>query len=278
MKNSIKICLCLSLVLCIIGFSVVGVSIALGAPWKTVDTVRRNWTDHFYWNNYEKTEDTAMELVESEIYGTTYYSYAASMEDEGSIIDPAVSKIDIEIGYGNVTIYGGDRYEIFVYNESKYYEFKYEDNSAIKIEDKNDKMNWFTEDSAEEIQIEITVPKEIALSELNIDVGAGMITIADIKTDSMDINSGAGDVIIENSVVRDVDIESGAGEIVLCLAGKSGEYNCELSTGVGEVYVDGSTGLGFVGGHYEQKNNNRQQTIKAVSGVGNIYVEFMASE
>ena len=74
------------------------------------------------------------------------------------------------------------------------------------------------------------------LEELDIDCGAGKISVSDITATKLDLDAGAGSLEIENSNFSTTDIDGGAGEIII---NNSFLRNLDLDAGIGKVSISG---------------------------------------
>lgn len=111
-------------------------------------------------------------------------------------------------------------------------------NSDITITQKDGKLqikekgnNWFKNSSHSKVVVYI--PKNMEFDKVDIDTGAGEITIDSLITDVLDMDLGAGEVNIDYIEAREVaDIDGGTGETTI----KSGKLsNLSFDLGVGEA-------------------------------------------
>lgn len=159
-------------------------------------------------------------------------------------------------------------------------------------------------------QFELILPTDAELADCSIKIGAGAVTIEDLKmdafrleggagsfrangfsTDSATIKTGAGLVELNDATVRDLRVETGAGRIVL-----RGDItgSCDISTGTGSVEftLDGTEddyrftfarGLGSVrigSGSWDGMgdgvagNASADRRIKLSTGIGSVRIDF----
>lgn len=106
------------------------------------------------------------------------------------------------------------------------------------------------------------------LASCEIDGGAGKITIKDSKIRNLSVESGIGNIEISGDIYGETDIDSGVGNIKLNLTRAKEEYRFEIDKGFGNVRIDN-----------ENINNdtnygNGTNKIDIDGGVGNIDISF----
>lgn len=142
--------------------------------------------------------------------------------------------------------------------------------------------------------VQIRVPRQMSLRELECDIDIGECTINGIEAESMDLateagtievlgartgeldaSAGIGSILYEGIAERSVEGECGVGNLEFCLEGRPEEFNYNLEIGVGSVEIDGSeySGLGM-----EKRIDNRAQgagkTMDLEVGTGSVVVSF----
>lgn len=142
--------------------------------------------------------------------------------------------------------------------------------------------------------VQIRVPQQMSLRELECDIDIGVCTINGIEAESMDLSTeagtievlgartgeldasvGIGNILYEGIAERSVEGECGVGDLEFRLEGKPEEFNYNLEIGVGSVEIDNSeySGLGM-----EKRIDNRAQgagkTMELEVGTGNVVVSF----
>lgn len=134
---------------------------------------------------------------------------------------------------------------------------------------------------------------DITCNQLFIDVGAGSVSADSFVVDGqMEITIGAGDVDIEDGTYQDVKLDVGVGEMSLGgkvngnitghsgmgsldleLRGNETDYNYDLSCGLGELEVNG-TSYSSISGSRKVSNQGAIGTIRLDCGMGNIDLEI----
>lgn len=174
-----------------------------------------------------------------------------------------VDSLDIEFGAGNLKIKSfGD-------------EFKVEVNEMVGFSHKVEHGKLFIESGMGSVfdtgdaYIEITVPKDFILEDLNIELGAGNATLTDLSINKMDAEIGAGKLQGNGLSIEKTTIEVGAGKATLEYAGSLSDYSIELEKGVGKASVDGE--------NYDADthiNKSAKNKIEGEVGVGKISLDF----
>lgn len=135
-----------------------------------------------------------------------------------------INKIDIDIKYASVYINGKDNEWLTIHADNL------RDNLDVKLIDgklKIEEDNWSWNKKIGIIQIYL--PETMFLSELDIETGAGKLTMDDVYAKKLDLHHGAGTLEISNSEFTKAEIQTGAGkaEIGSCILN-----NLNLEAGV----------------------------------------------
>lgn len=201
----------------------------------------------------------------------------------------------------NVEIIGGNEFKVVAEGLENDFSSKVK-NGVLKIEEKE---QWFNKINSTGT-IYITVPSDVLLDELSIDMGAGKFKINDIKVldfeidngagileidevdfSNADIDGGAGKIKINNSVLKNLDLDAGAGkveinadilgnsmincgvgEVDIMLKGNESEYEIFIEKGLGNIEIDGERQENSV--VYGRGVNK----LSIEGGIGNIFVSF----
>ena len=125
-------------------------------------------------------------------------------------------------------------------------------------------------------EIVLYVPQNENLRELNIETGAGKITIDGISSEKVEIDHGAGVLEISNSSFQNANIDGGAGKIAIH---SSVLNNLNLDTGVRRVDIEAEiTGRSEINSGIGEVNinilvNEEEYEIIAEKGLGNLKVK-----
>ena len=138
-----------------------------------------------------------------------------------------ITNLEIDIKASNLIIQEGSRFVV----ESNNQDLKCsQSDKKIKIED--DTNFWLNGDSPDLI---ITIPKNYNYQEVEIETGAGKLTIDSLKTRILDLELGAGETVINNLEVEKGKIKTGVGAFTI----KNGLLNnINFDMGVGKVDID----------------------------------------
>lgn len=179
-----------------------------------------------------------------------------------------VEKIKIDISSAKLNIKQGDVFRVEANDITKKFKSKLT-NGTLKIEE--NKQLFFKTKSSE---INIYIP-EINLESIDIDAGAGSITIENVNTNEFDLDQGAGTITISNSKFLKADIDGGAGEFKII---SSNLNNLDLDAGVGKIEIDAiltgenkiDCGVGEVDINLLGESSNYK--IKINKGIGSIKI------
>lgn len=112
---------------------------------------------------------------------------------------------------------------------------------------------------------------EISVSDSSIYyVGAGEMVLKDADLNNITMEAGVGGMVIEGVLTGDNDITCGVGKIELNLEGNESDYSYDISAGIGDVDINGSSYHGID----QRINNGTGNNLRLDCGVGNITVDF----
>lgn len=140
--------------------------------------------------------------------------------------DASVTEMEIDISAVELLIKSGDEFKLETDSKGMNYEIK---NGKLKVWEKNRKL--FSTSLKEKLTI--WIPQNNELKNVEIDSGAGNISIENLVTQNLSLDLGAGNLEIEKlDVQTNAEIDGGAGKIIV----KSGNIaNLDLDMGVGEL-------------------------------------------
>ncbi len=221
-------------------------------------------------------------------------------EEETEITDYAgVTKLDIDLGSISLEVMTGEKFKVEKYDLKNDVTIKRE-GSTLKISEKD----YFWPINTKVGKIVLTIPRKVELKDLSIDIGAGKVTMDDIRADKLDFDQGAGTVNMNNCTFQNVDIDGGAGKMTienanftdldldcgvgsidlagkvmgkskieagvgslnLKLSGSLEDYTLYVEKGIGSIKVDGNSTSGRIG--------DGPNKIDIEGGVGSINVNF----
>lgn len=163
-----------------------------------------------------------------------------------------VTNIEIDLVASELEFINGDTFKIETNNNKIKVQ---EQNGKIEIQEKRNIFVSTIKDS----KLRITLPRDMELTEISIDSGAGKISAETINVSKFELDIGAGSVEIENlNVLTSADISGGTGSLLIS---NGSINNLELEVGVGTCEINS-----FLTG-----NNNIE------AGVGKLDVNLLAS-
>lgn len=138
-----------------------------------------------------------------------------------------VKYLDIDVSNVSIDIKNGESFKIET------------DNNKVDITSNNDKIiirensSWLF--SNENKNVVIYIPKDLIFQNVNIENGAGKVSIEELNSKKLYLDLGAGKVTINNiNISLETEIDSGAGEFII----NNGTLtNLDLDMGVGKVYI-----------------------------------------
>ncbi len=106
-----------------------------------------------------------------------------------------------------------------------------------------------------------------------IQTNAGDVNMQAEVSGDLSITNGAGDVNMQGKVSGNLNISNGTGDIGILLTGEMEHYNYDISTGVGDVKVNGQKYEG-IGQEVVQNYNPGGSTITVENGAGDIELDI----
>jgi len=185
--------------------------------------------------------------------------------------DSLVSNLDIDLAYTSLIVNVGDEFKIETNQDTIL--CRQERNTILIEEDDDFGFLKRNKDS----QLLITVPKEFVFEKVEIDTGAGKISIEELNTNKLSFDFGAGKTEIEElNVLKDAELDGGAGEIKIL----SGEiHNLDVDMGVGKFILKSS----LIGNHQidagvgemnlELLGEVDDYAIKVDKGIGSVSID-----
>lgn len=102
-----------------------------------------------------------------------------------------------------------------------------------------------------------------------IEAGVGDVHFEDISFRDMELNSGVGDTTLEGNILGKSDIKCGVGNIELRTELTMDEYDLEIETGLGDVYINGEKTSDI-----NTDNKGAEHSLDIDGGVGEVEIEF----
>lgn len=101
--------------------------------------------------------------------------------------------------------------------------------------------------------------------------GMGDVVLEDVTGTKIDAKSGMGDVSFNGYASEKLNLESGMGDVYGNLFGAEHEFHLELSSGLGDVTVNGKT-VGSIGTDYENDVKDGVK-VELTAGMGSVTVQ-----
>lgn len=198
----------------------------------------------------------------------------------------AFDTLDIDLDIGDVKLLYGDNYSVIINYSGNGYEVHRENkNGTLRIWSEKEWNNLGEVEATvyiylpqgavlEEADLELSMGdliwQEVALDgALQCDLSMGSGTVEAPLRGQIQIDSGMGDLAITGTVEGQLDATIGMGDINLTVAGPQGDYEYDLSTGMGELSLNGET----------QSDNsldkdNGKHDISLSTGMGDVSLSF----
>ncbi len=143
-----------------------------------------------------------------------------------------------------------------------------------------------------DVYLTITIPKDMKLEEIDLEIGASEATLTDLNADKIYITVGAGEAKVHGAKAglldievglgqatftevdaKKLDMEVGMGELNIKLLGAKESYSYNVNCGIGEVTIDGQS-CGGLGASSSVNPPEATHHIDAECGIGEITIEF----
>ena len=119
---------------------------------------------------------------------------------------------------------------------------------------------------------EVSIDTLVATSDIDIDGGAGKITISGGALHNLDLDMGVGQLNLTSALTGESDFDLGVGETNITIIGNRDDYKLDIEKGLGNITVDGTSVSNIKG----QGNGNNN--IEISGGIGAINLKFKESE
>lgn len=244
----------------------------------------------WYHNDWDDTED----------YDGGHNGDLSVLGDEQDVSNfEGIREIDLELSYMQVVVKEGSGDSVIVdmseVNEKLKARVSIEqEDGELKIEDQSTHNLWKNFSIKDAGTLVIQVPKDRALEDVSLEVGAGQLTVESLHAGCLDINVGAGRAVVKQFEVKDLNIDCGAGQadltgtitreseiecgvgsIDLSLTGSQNEFDYELDCGIGQLRVGDESYTGLSNKRSIDNGTGKRMDIDC--GIGEVQVSFGAS-
>lgn len=208
------------------------------------------WDDSQYWDDDERLSG--------------YTSTGAALD---SAQVSKVRRVKLDLQRGNFIIQSSDDFNA---------PFSVASSEGIRLSSGIKENNtWYADVRGKGNNTDITIylPADFSADELDITIGAGILSADRLNANEFDLETGAAQVTIGHlAVSTKADIEIGAGEVEIALAQPWSVYGYDLEVGMGEITLNGNAILSGVG------EIKRQGTPKFSAEVGAGILTLLAPE
>ncbi len=119
---------------------------------------------------------------------------------------------------------------------------------------------------------EVKIDTLIATSEIDLEGGAGKITVSGGALHNLDLDMGVGQLNLTSALTGESDFNLGVGETNITVIGKKDDYRLDIEKGLGNITVDGISVSNLKG---QGGGRNR---IDISGGIGDIRLSFQESK
>lgn len=199
-------------------------------------------------------------------------------DKEDSVMNSgSIKNLKVDFDYGEMVIRTGNVEEIKVETQNiNQNRFKYRvDGDTLDIGyDRGWSIGFLGFSVSSRSRIEITVPESMTFEKVEIDNGAGKMTVEGITADRLNVENGAGDMTINSVTVTDrLDIDGGVGAIFVSdtvCGGIDADIGVGQLTFTGEVNGDGKIDSGVGAVHMTLYGDRSDYDFRTDSGIGQV--------
>ena len=116
--------------------------------------------------------------------------------------------------------------------------------------------------------------KNIIASNVNIQTGVGETVFRNCSFTDTVMNTGVGETSFDGKIFKSLDIKAGIGEIDMRISGKKDDYSIDITSGIGSVLVNGTSGSGLMGNMIKENDRAASHTIRIKAGIGKVNIRF----
>ncbi|MDD2427934.1 MAG: DUF4097 family beta strand repeat-containing protein, partial [Eubacteriales bacterium] len=199
------------------------------------------------------------------------------------IEDDEIVNLDLEMTRGSLKIVKGDKFSVrdtrnrpFLYSIQDDTFYLKSDRRMMMRRAGNIILTLPSDIELENIKIDIgggvLEMSDLSSDKMQLSVGGGTITALDIKVQELQLKSGAGVIELSGDVTKSLDIDQGVGQTSILLDGAQSDFNYEVNYAVGHVKIGDREYSGIAGS--DSINNNADKNMTIESGVGELIVQF----
>ena len=240
-------------------------------------------------------------IVSGVIYGFSFIGNIFSEDEPIELktldIDQDVLNVDVDVNSVNLYIKQSDSFKIetnnkYIKHEQNDKKLSIKENRHPFIKSSTDLIIYIPSVTLDKIEIDSGAGKvsleNLSSKELDLNLGAGKVEINNLEVlNKTTIDGGAGEIIIKNGIINNLDmdmgvgkvtiyskllgtsdIDAGVGELNLNLVGRENEYTINVEKGIGSIKLSGEEIKN--GTNYGNGNNK----VDIDGGVGSIKIGF----
>ncbi len=119
---------------------------------------------------------------------------------------------------------------------------------------------------------EVNIDTLVATSSIDIDGGAGRISVSSGELHNLDLDMGVGQLNLTSALTGECDFDFGVGESNITIIGNKDDFNLDIEKGLGNITLDGTNVSNM------KKQGNEKNRIEINGGVGTIHLKFKEPE
>ncbi len=231
MKKFMKNCAIVALVLALLGVLLVTIS-GVGGGFRSIRDMTFNGalnvdlSDIFYWDH----STGATYNIDLQDAFDNNYEIITTGSNTSKVEANKISDLEINLGGCDVKIVKSDDeyFHIQAQNIGKYQTY---------VKGETLYVSGYKSGVSTIFEVILSIPESADLDTVNIELGAGKMSVKKLEAKKLSVNVGAGQMLIDSLYVDNVDISVGAGELIV----ENGKINnLTASIGMGNMEYRGS--------------------------------------
>lgn len=111
--------------------------------------------------------------------------------------------------------------------------------------------------------------KNIVSDKTDIDGGVGSVRFKDVSFTDLELECGVGDLTIEGKVLGKSEINCGVGSLELIIELKKEDYELDIETGLGDIYINGEKTSNI-----KNANQGAKHSLDIEGGISEVEIKF----
>lgn len=201
-----------------------------------------------------------------------------SEDSDLSVMLSPFDTLDLNVDVAEVWVTEGDDWHLRMVNEfldsqenSPYHLHYSQSDGTLSIWSTQDRTNQQPDRGSFDIRVELTVPSGAVLEQAKLSLGVGSLDWEDCAVSGLlQVKNGVGELNV-SAQAGEAELSTGVGNVALELTGSQSDYSWHLSTGTGDIRLNGEMAKPFT---YTVTGGQGERTLSLTSGTGDVSLDF----